>query len=44
MKYKIDVYAQHPKKYSRTFWFGFCLLGGWKMFVFIFVLFLFFAA
>tara|TARA_Y100001963_G_C6622166_1_gene372258 strand:+ start:155 stop:295 length:141 start_codon:yes stop_codon:yes gene_type:complete len=38
---KIDVYAQHPESYSLTFWIGFCMLGGYKFFIFLFVLILF---
>ena len=29
----IDPYAQHPERYTSTFWLGFCLLGGYKFFV-----------
>jgi hypothetical protein len=35
----VDCYAQHPEKYTSTFWLGFCLLGGYKFFV-VLVLFL----
>ena len=31
----IDCYAQHPQKYSRTFWLGFLMLGGYKLIIFL---------
>ena len=29
----IDCYVQHPQKYTRTFWIGFFMLGGYKLIV-----------
>tara|TARA_R100001591_G_scaffold89089_1_gene95143 strand:- start:242 stop:406 length:165 start_codon:yes stop_codon:yes gene_type:complete len=34
----IDPYAQHPERYTATFWLGFCLLGGYKFFVVLILL------
>ena len=34
----VDCYAQHPERYTSTFWLGFCLLGGYKFFVVLVIL------
>ena len=34
----VDCYAQHPEKYSRTFWIGFLMLGGYKLIILLILL------
>ena len=36
----VDCYGQHPEKYTRTFWLGFFMLGGYKLIVVVALLFL----